>query len=331
MSLVTQVSSFPYGISSKDPLALLSRHGFQVRLSPHRRKHTPAETAELLGDVDTLLAGTEPLPAEVLARGLPRLRHVARVGVGLDGLDVAFCMKHGIAVTYTPDAPARSVVEQVFAMLIALSRRLVESHEGMRQGKWQRFTGVLWQGKTLGILGCGRIGRQVAVIARAFGMEVIAHDLVEDRAWAAAHQVTYVSLDELLARSLAVTVHLPYTRATSNLLSRQRLERMRTGSYLINTCRGEVLDEIALYDLLSSGRIAGAALDVYHQEPYQGPLRNLHNVFLCCHQGSCSFDGRYAMEMHSAENAVAFAKGEAISPERVVWLPGMAAPAVELY
>ncbi len=331
MPLVTQVSSFPYGISSNDPLELLGKNGFTVRLSPHRRKHTPAETAALLGDVDTLLAGTEALPAEVLARGLPRLRHVARVGVGLDGLDVAFCMAHGIAVTFTPDAPARSVVEQVFAMLIALGRRLVEAHEGMRQGKWQRFTGVLWQGKTLGILGCGRIGRQVAVVARAFGIKVIAHDLVEDHAWASANQVEYVGLDELLSRSLAVTVHLPYTKATSNILSRRRLESMRRGAYLINTCRGEVLDETALYDLLSSGRIAGAALDVYHQEPYQGPLRNLPNVFLCCHQGSCSFDGRYAMEMHSAENAVAYALGAAISPERIVWLPGMSAPAVELY
>lgn len=331
MPLVTQVSSFPYGISSNDPLELLTRSGFTVRLSPHRRKHTPLETAALLGDVDVLLAGTEPLPAEVLARGLPRLNHVARVGVGLDGLDVAFCIANGIAVTYTPDAPARSVVEQVFAMLIALGRRLIESHEGMRQGKWQRLTGVLWQGKTLGILGCGRIGRQVAVIARAFGMHVIAHDLNEDHAWAIEHQIEYVSLETLLERSLAVTVHLPYTRATKNILSRTRLEGMRRGAYLINTCRGEVLDETALYDLLSSGRLAGAALDVYHQEPYQGPLRNLPNVFLTCHQGSCSFDGRYAMEVHSAENAVAYATGSPISPERIVWLPGMGVSAVELY
>jgi D-3-phosphoglycerate dehydrogenase len=240
-------------------------------------------------------------------------------------------MANGIAVTYTPDAPARSVVEQVFAMLIALGRRLIESHEGMRQGKWQRFTGVLWQGKTLGILGCGRIGKQVAVIARAFGIHVIAHDIVEDQAWAREHGIEYVSLDALLERSLAVTVHLPYTRATKNILSRNRLECMRRGSYLINTCRGEVLDETALYDQLSSGRLAGAALDVYHQEPYQGPLKNLPNVFLTCHQGSCSFDGRYAMEMHSAENAVAFAKGDRISHDRIVWLPGMSAPAVELY
>ena len=331
MSLVTQVSSFPYGISSNDPLYLLMKSGFTVRLSPHRRKHTPAETAALLGDIDVLLAGTEPLPAEVLARGLPRLKHVARVGVGLDGLDVAFCMANGIAVTYTPDAPARSVVEQVFAMLIALGRRFIEAHEGMRHGKWQRFTGVLWQGKTLGVLGCGRIGKQVAVIARAFGINVLAHDLVEDHAWAREHQIEYVGLDALLERSLAVTIHLPYTRATKNLLSRQKLERMRRGSYLLNTCRGEVLDEAALYDLLTNGRLAGAALDVYHQEPYQGPLRNLPNVFLTCHQGSCSFDGRHAMEMHSAENAVAYSTGAPISPERIVWLPGMAAPAVELY
>jgi D-3-phosphoglycerate dehydrogenase / 2-oxoglutarate reductase len=326
-----QVSSFPYGLSTRDPLDVLDRGGIAYRLSPHKRKHAPAETAALLGDVEILLAGTEPLPAEVIAAGLPRLKHIARVGVGLDGLDVGFCMKNGIAVTYTPDAPARSVVEQVFGLLISLSRRLIESHEGMRQGKWNRLTGILWQGKTLGILGCGRIGRQVAVIARAFGMDVLAHDIVEDHAWAAQHQVRYVSLEELLAKSLAVTVHLPYTRRTENILTRERLKLMRKGAYLLNTCRGEVLDEAALYDLLASNHLGGAALDVYHHEPYTGPLATLPNVFLCCHQGSCSHDGRYQMEVQSAENAVAFAQGKPILPERIVWLPGMSEPTVEVW
>lgn len=330
MSLVAQVSSYPYGISSRDPLVALESAGITVRLSPHRRKHTPEETAALLGDVDVLLAGTEPLPGWVIERGLPRLRHIARVGVGLDGLDVACCQRHGIAVTYTPDAPARSVVEQVFGLLFSLSRRLVEAHEGLRRGEWHRLTGVLWQGKTLGILGCGRIGRQVAELARAFGMEVLAHDLREDHAWARQHRVTYVTLDELLARSLAITVHLPRTRLTENILSRDRLARMRPGAYLLNTCRGEVLDEEALVEALRSGHLAGAALDVYHHEPYRGPLTSLPNVFLCCHQGSCSHDGRYAMEMQSAENAVAYAQGRPLVPERIVWLPGMPAPAVEV-
>jgi D-3-phosphoglycerate dehydrogenase len=328
---IAQVTSYPYGISSRDPIDLLERAGFEVRLSPHKRKHTPAETAALLGDVDVLLAATEFLPGEVLARGLPRLKHVARVGVGLDGLDVGFCQRNGVAVTYTPDAPARSVVEQVFALLIGLSRRFVEAHEGLRKGVWQRHTGVLWQGKTLGILGCGRIGRQVAVIARAFGMQVIAHDIVEDHAWAAANGVRYVDLDTLLRESLAITVHLPYTRSTENILSSERLARMRKGSYLLNTCRGEVLDEAALEALLRSGHLAGAALDVYHKEPYTGTLRELPNVFLTCHQGSCSHDGRYQMEMQSAENAIAWLRGEPIRPDRIVWLPGMAAPAVEVW
>ncbi len=330
MAFSAQVSSYPYGVSSRDPLDLLERGGFAVALSPHQRKHTPAETAALLGAVDVLLAGTEPLPGAVLARGLPRLKHVARVGAGLDGLDVGFCMRNGIAVTYTPDAPARSVVEEVFGMLFSLSRRLVEAHEGLRRGEWRRLTGVLWQGKVLGILGCGRIGKQVAALARAFGMEVLAHDIREDHGWARAHGVRYVTLDELLARSLAITVHLTSTPLTRDLLTRERLGRMRKGAYLLNTCRGEVLDEAALHELLASGHLAGAALDVYREEPYRGPLAQLPNVFLCAHQGSCSHDGRHAMEVQSAQNAVAFARGEPIVPERVVWLPGMATPAVEV-
>lgn len=328
MTLIAQVTSYPYGLSSPDPVRLLEEAGFTVRLSPHQRKHTSAETAALLGDVDVLVAGTEPLPAEVLACGLPRLKHVARVGVGLDGLDVAFCQANGIAVTYTPDAPARSVVEQVFGLLICLGRRLIEAHEGMRHGNWNRLTGTLFTGKTLGILGCGRIGRQVAEIARAFRMNVIAHDIVEDTAWAKQHGVRYVSLDELLAQSIALTVHLPLTERTENILGAAQLAQMPQGAYLLNTCRGEVLDENALYQALVAGHLGGAALDVYRKEPYNGPLNQLPNVILCCHQGSCSHDGRYAMEMGSAENTVAYLRAEPISDERVVWLPGMAAPAV---
>jgi phosphoglycerate dehydrogenase-like enzyme len=218
----------------------------------------------------------------------------------------------------------------VFALLIGLSRRLVEGHENLRQGRWTRLTGVLWTGKTLGILGCGRIGRQVAEIARAFGMQVIAHDLVEDHAWAERHQVRYVGLDEVVSQPLALTVHLPLTRLTENILDARRLASMRRGAFLINTCRGEVLDEDALLHLLTSGHLGGAALDVFRKEPYTGPLRTLPNVFLCAHQGSCSHDGRYAMEMQSAENAVAFAQGRTPGPDRIVWLPGMERPAVDL-
>ena len=329
MTLVAQMSSWPYGLSSTDPTDLLVRNGFEFRLSPYARKHTPKETADLLGDVDVLLAGTEPLPDWALKAGLPRLKHVARVGVGLDGLDWRFCMDNGIAVTFTPDAPARSVVEQVFGLLISLSRRLVEGHEALRQGLWKRHTGVLWQGKTLGILGCGRIGKQVAVIAKAFGMEVIATDIREDHAWAAQHGVRYVPLDELIATSLAITIHLPYTRSTELIMNRARLSAMRKGAYVLNTCRGEVLDETALHDLLVSGHLGGAALDVFHHEPYKGPLATLPNVFLCCHQGSCSHDGRYQMEIQSAQNAVDFAQGRPIAPDRIVWLPGMSGPGVD--
>ncbi len=321
MTVIAQITSYPYGISSTDPLQALADAGITYRLSPHRRKHTPEETAALLGDVDILLAATEPLPAHVLARGLPRLKHVARVGVGLDGLDVDFCRANGIAVTYTPDAPARSVVEQVFGLLISLGRRFVEAHEGMRRGEWNRHTGVLWDGKTLGILGCGRIGKQVAEIARAFRITVLAHDIHEDHAWAQQHQVTYVGREELFQRSLAVTIHLPYDHTTEDMVDEALLRRMPRGSFLLNTCRGEVLDEDALLRCLTDGHLGGAALDVYRQEPYRGPLCALPNVILCCHQGSCSHDGRYAMEMGSAQNAVAFLRGEPIPAERIVWLP----------
>jgi len=321
MQPVVQVTTYPFGVSDPAPVDMLREAGFEVRLSPHGRKHASHETAALLGDVDYLIAGTEGLDAAVLARGLPRLRMVAKNGVGLDGLDIDYCRANGVAVAYTPEAPARSVVEQVFGVLISLSRRFVEAHEGLRQGEWRRLTGVLWQGKTLGILGCGRIGKQVAEVARAFGMRILAHDIREDRDWARAQGVHYVDLATLLRESLAVSVHLPLDASTRHLLDAERLALMRTDAYLINTCRGPVLDEAALEQALRAGRLAGAAIDVYAQEPYTGPLRELPNVFLTCHQGSCTVDGRFAMEMGSAENVLRYHRGEALDPERVVWQP----------
>ena len=166
MTLQAQVTSYPYGISSQDPLDILRQGDIDFKLSPHERKHTSAETGALLGDVDILLAATEPLPAEIIAMGLPRLTHIARVGVGLDGLDIRFCAENNIAVTYTPDAPARSVVEQVFGVLISVSRRFVEAHEALRQGTWRRLTGVLWQGQNARYSGL-RSHRQTSRRSRA--------------------------------------------------------------------------------------------------------------------------------------------------------------------
>lgn len=320
--LTAQVTTYPYGISSQDPLDLLAQANIDVRLSPHGRKHTSSETAALLGDVDVLIAGTEPLTAEVLSKGLPRLKLVSKVGVGLDGVDIEFCKANNIAVTYTPDAPARSVVEQVFGVLISLSRRFIEAHEALRRGEWQRLTGVLWEGKTLGILGCGRIGKQVAVVAKAFRMKIIAHDIVEDHDWATENGVTYVDKETLLRESDAVTIHVPLTDETRKFMAAEELALMKQGSFLVNTCRGPVLDEASLVEALRSGHLGGAAIDVYEKEPYQGPLSEIGNVFLTAHQGSCSHDGRYQMECGAAENAINYLRGNnPVDPARIVYLP----------
>lgn len=327
---VAQITTYPFGIHDRRPIELLEANGFTVRPSPHGRKHTSTETAALLGDIDVLIAGTEALTADLIAQGLPRLRHIAKVGVGLDGVDIRACMAADVALTYTPDAPARSVVEQVFGQLICLGRRFIEAHEGLRRGEWLRLTGTLWQGKTLGILGCGRIGKQVAVIARAFGMQVLAHDIHPDRVWAERQQVRYVDLETLLSRSDAVTCHLPLTRRTRHLLDAERLALLQPHALLLNTSRGACLDEDALLQALTERRIAGAAIDVYQREPYSGPLARCDNVLLTCHQGSCSFDGRLAMELGAAENAVALWRSERPASDRIVWLPGMSDATVDI-
>lgn len=321
MHWTAQVTTYPFGISDPAPLRLLEQAHCELRLSPHGRKHRAEETGALLGDIDVLIAGTEPLNADNLGRGLPRLRLVSKVGVGLDGLDIDWCRAQGIAMTYTPEAPARSVVEQVFGQLISLSRRFIEAHEGLRQGQWRRLTGPLWEGRTLGIVGVGRIGKQVAELARAFRMRVLGHDIVEDHTWAKDVGLHYVDLPTLLRESHAVTLHLPLDDSTRHMIDAAALAGMRTDAYLLNTCRGPVLDETALVEALHANRLAGAAIDVFAQEPYDGPLCDCPRVFLTAHQGSCTIEGRYAMEVGAAENAIAFLRGEPIPPGNIVWLP----------
>jgi D-3-phosphoglycerate dehydrogenase len=245
----------------------------------------------------------------------PRLRLVARVGVGLDSVDLDAARDHGVAVTWTPEAPARSVVELTLGLLVDLARGVTRADRAMRRGEWDRRIGFLLEGKTLGILGCGRIGRKVAALARAFGMHVLAHDVARDDAWAASLGVRYVPLDDLLASADALTVHLPLTPGTRRILSRRELALLKTGALLVNTSRGEVLDEDALDAELP--RLGGAALDVFCEEPYTGPLRRHENVVLTAHMGSCSREGRLGMELGAARSVADFLAGRPLA-ERVV-------------
>jgi D-3-phosphoglycerate dehydrogenase / 2-oxoglutarate reductase len=247
-------------------LAVLAESGAEVHsLTAAERPRL----AEVVGGFDALVVRSATRVTAELLRAGRRLRVVGRAGIGVDNVDLAAATELGILVVNAPTANLISATEHTFALLLALARRVAAADASMKRGEWDRksWVGLELQGKTLGVVGLGRIGRAVAERARAFEMEVIAHDPFLDPAVARRQGVELLDLDELLPRADVVTLHTPLTEGTRNLLSAARLAALKPGALLVNCARGGLVDEAALLAALEEGRLGGAALDVYAQEP----------------------------------------------------------------
>jgi len=247
--------------------------------------------AERVDDVDGLetvraliVRNQTRVDAQLLAR-LPRLRVVARAGVGLDNVDLTAAATAGVAVTYAPGESDVSTAEHTLALALAASRRIPALDRDIRAGGWDRAPGRELAGNTWGVIGYGRIGQRTAALARAVGMHVLAHDALPDRERADRGGVQLVGLETLLERSLIVSVHVPLTPGTHGLIGAAELALMRQDAILVNTSRGGIVDEPALVEALRSGAIAGAALDVREHEPpgAPDPLVTLDQVVLTPH------------------------------------------------
>jgi len=245
----------------------------------------PSERAliEACGDADAILARLGTVTRRVI-EAAPRLRIVARHGVGVDAVDLDAATERGVVVTTTGSENAAAVAEYTFALLLALLRHVVQADAGMRAGEWHRdpLVGGELDGLTMGVIGYGAIGRRVARQAMGFGMRVLAYDVADP---APERGVVMGTLDELLAQSDVVSLHTRLNSDNAHLIDAQALARMKPGGYLVNTARGELLDESALIAALQQGSLRGAALDTYEREPLaaDSPLRRLHNVLLSPH------------------------------------------------
>lgn len=266
--------------------------------NPHGRRLTSDEVAVLLdSDVVGLIAGTEPLTEEVL-RGAPKLRAIARVGTGLDSVDVQAAIRHGIEVIATPDAPVDAVAELTVGMILDVLRGITRADRMIREGEWPRIQGSLLRMRTVGVVGAGRIGQEVARLLVGLGARVLVHDPVVDDV---PEGSKWVGRDELITMSDVVTLHLPLTDATRYIIDERRLSLMRTGSILVNVARGGLVDEAALVASLASGHLAAAALDTFEDEPYEGPLTEMPQVVLTSHLGSSAVETRERMEREAGE------------------------------
>jgi phosphoglycerate dehydrogenase-like enzyme len=248
-------------------------------------KDRPLDEAELMGLVrgcEGLIVGVDPVTERVLEAG--PLRVVVKYGSGTDNIDLRAAERLGVKVSSTPGANARSVAELTIALLFALARHVVAHDRAVRAGSWGRLGAIELAGKRLGVVGYGAVGRDVARLAACLGIEVVAHDPFVE-----SDDVKLVSLDDLLASCDAVSLHVPLDDSTRGMIGAKALERMRSGAFLVNTARGGLVDEDALADALSSGRLGGAALDAFAVEPPSGsPLLGLDNVVLSPHAGAAT-------------------------------------------
>ncbi len=243
---------------------------------------TPSSLKAELADAEVLIVRSATKVTEELVSAAPRLRIVARAGVGLDNVDKAACEKRHIEVLNTPGASSNAVAEMAVGMMLALMRNFGRAHASMKVGVWDKknCTGHEVSGKTLGLIGMGRIGRLVAAKAISLGMRVVYSDPKKASDVSYPH---YQSVDELLPLCDIVSLHASLPAGSPPILSAERISKMRKGSYVINTARGFLIDEAALASALQSGHLAGAALDVFPTEPYSGPLIKLDNVLLTPH------------------------------------------------
>ena len=268
---------------------------------------------------------TDKVDADLIAKAGSQLRLIASFGTGVDHIDLAAAKARGITVTNTPGVLTEDTADVTMALILAVPRRIAEGDALARSGQWQGWspTGMLGHrinGKRLGIVGMGRIGEAVARRARGFGLSVHYHNRkpVHPETEAELEATYWESLEQMLARVDIVSVNCPHTPATNHLLSRERLSLMQRSAYLVNTSRGEVVDEVALADLLAQRNIAGAGLDVYSSEPeIPAGLRDLPNVVLLPHIGSATIEGRLQMGDKVIINVQTFWDGHT-PPDRVI-------------
>lgn len=301
MKILTSPSSI--GQIASDPFDLLVANGYQVVKNPYGRKLTEEETIELAKDCVGIVAGVESLNEKVI-NALPKLKCISRVGVGMDNVNVNYAVSKGIQVLNTPDGPTRAVAELTLGLTLSLLRRIPHAHFDLKNQIWKKQTGNLLFEKKIGILGLGRIGRMTAEIFRSLGNPVLGYDLAPNMDWAKNNRVEVSDLNNLLSTCDIICVHVPGNTDGAPVLTIKELEKIKDDAYLINVSRGGVIDENALFNVLIDGKLKGAALDVFSDEPYSGRLCDLDNVVLTPHIGSYAKEGKLKMEIEAVKNLI---------------------------
>ena len=293
----------------------LERAGVEYTINPLGRKLSEKELVSFIGDVEVLIAGTEPITSFALEQAR-KLKLIARVGIGLDSVDLLAAKRHGVAVTYTPDAPSPAVAELTISLILNVLRSVHLANEKLHRGEWHRYFGRRLSQCAVGVIGMGRIGSRVVRHLSSFGCpRVMVNDLdqiinpIPELRWEwQEKEVIYREAD-------IISIHVPLTTVTKDMISTPELEMMKPDAVLINTSRGGIVNEKALFGVMSKGHLSGAGVDTFESEPYKGPLASIERCLLTAHMGSMSIDCRAQMELEAAQEAVRFFAGEQLAKE----------------
>jgi D-3-phosphoglycerate dehydrogenase len=297
------ITTTSFATFSREPLELLEKHDILIELNKEGRKLTRQETPLYLKEYDAVIAGTETYSKETLKQ-LPNLKVISRLGVGLDNIDMEQAKKQNIKILITQTTPAPAVAELTLGLMLDVLRKISLQNSELKSGRWKKNMGELLFGKTLGIIGLGAIGKKLVKITAGLNFKYLAYDIQKDESFAEKYGIYYCDFEKLLQNSDIVSIHLNLSAETHHLIDYSAFKKMERNAVLINTSRGEIIDEKSLIRALDEKLIQGAGLDVYSHEPYNGPLTNIDNVVLTPHIGAYAKEIRTQMELEAAENLI---------------------------
>ncbi|MDO8571550.1 MAG: NAD(P)-dependent oxidoreductase [bacterium] len=296
-----------FGEYGEKPIRLLEESGFFYLINPLKKRLVKEEIIAMGKDCEGIIAGVEPYDEDALNH-LSKLRCISRCGVGIENIALQKAREMGITVLNTPDVVVQPVVELTIAMIFDLLRKISYHTALMKVRRWEKKAGHLLMGRKIGIIGLGRIGKRVAEVLKIFGAHVSGYDPFPDKQWANTNGIEIFSCEQIIRESDILSLHLSVIPGSPFRLGEQEIQSMKKGAMIVNVARGEFIDEDALYTALRDGHLAGAALDVFPEEPYRGKLCELDNVVLTPHCATLTEESRLQMEVESTANLIEFLK-----------------------
>lgn len=297
-----------FGKNNAEAFELLEKNGFEVVRNEKGSIYTEEEMIQLVKDADAVIAGVDPLNERVLSAA-PKLKIIAKYGVGLDNIDLDYCKAHDIQVEITRGANSAAVADFAFALMLGLARRMVEIDKGCRAGDWSKKESLDVFGKKLGVLGLGAIGKGVVRRASGFDMDIYGYDVFRDDDFIHQYQINFTSVEEIFRECDFISIHLPLLKETEHLVDEKLLATAKKNLILINTARGGIVDEDALYRALKNKEIYGAGIDAFECEPAsQSPLLELDNVILGSHCAASTQGAVDKMTSMATENVINYFK-----------------------